>query len=341
MTLHFRLLGLHEIQWPRLDAFDDRVVFQTREWLNFLAESQSATPIVVEIRDGDIVAGYFSGLIVRKLGVRILGSSFPGWTTPYIGFNVQPPYSRAHLLEPLVRWVFQELRCLHVEISDRLLELKDGPAPAGMQQTTYRSYTSDLSKSEDELFGVMENACRRSITKAEQSGVTVEEAGDLDFADEYYAQLTDVLANQGRVPTYPVERVRLLLKHMLPTGRLLALRARNPEGHCIATCISAGMNRMAFFWGSASWRLEQQLRSSDYLHWYALRYWKSQGAKEFDWGGGGAYKGKYSVASHTVPWLYKSKHPWLTTVRNEAHTLLDRSQTFVGAVRPVSVHQPA
>jgi hypothetical protein len=83
------------VQWRTLDGFSDRVVFQTREWLNFIAESQRATPIVAEIRDGNTVAGYFSGLVVRKFGVRILGSSFPGWTTPYIGFN-WPPGIRGH-----------------------------------------------------------------------------------------------------------------------------------------------------------------------------------------------------------------------------------------------------
>src|SRR4029079_16951064 len=66
--------------WQTLDRFGDRVVFQTREWLDFIGESQSATPVVAEIRDQDTVAGYFSGLIFRKFGVRILGSSFPGWT---------------------------------------------------------------------------------------------------------------------------------------------------------------------------------------------------------------------------------------------------------------------
>src|SRR5439155_451341 len=101
VMIEFRLLEPTEIPWTTLDAFDDRVVFQTREWLNFIAESQHATPIVAEIREHGALAGYFSGLMVRKLGVRILGSSFPGWTTPYIGFNLNPGFSRSDLLGPL------------------------------------------------------------------------------------------------------------------------------------------------------------------------------------------------------------------------------------------------
>ena len=126
--LEIRTLEPRDIPWSALDAFEDRVVFQTRAWLEFIADSQRARPVVAEIRDGDAVAGYFSGLVVRKFGVRILGSSFPGWTTPYIGFNLMPGYSRSQMLEPLVRWAFRELRCIHVEVSDCHFLPTDGGA---------------------------------------------------------------------------------------------------------------------------------------------------------------------------------------------------------------------
>jgi len=54
------------------------------------------------------------------------------------------------------------------------------------------------------------------------------------------------------VPTYSAERVRLLMKQLFSTGRLLAVRARDPEGRCIATSLCPGFNNTAFFWGNAS-----------------------------------------------------------------------------------------
>ena len=332
--VEIRTLEPNEIPWSALDAFEDRVVFQTRAWLEFIAESQRARPVVAEIRDGDTVAGYFSGLVVRKFGVRILGSSFPGWTTPYIGFNLLPGYSRSQMLEPLVRWAFRDLRCVHVEVSDVRFLPTDGGA-GQLDRSAYESYKSDLTRSEDELFAGMESACRRCIRKAEKSGVTVEEAHDPEFADEYYAQLKDVFAKQGKLPTYGVERVRSLLNHMRPTGRLLAVRAFNPDGRCIATSLYPGMNDVAFFWGNASWRSEQSWRPNEYLHWYALRYWKARGVRLFDWGGGGTYKEKYGVAPHAVPWFYKSRFRLLTTIRNEARSLFYRSQQLVGRLHGV------
>lgn len=330
--LNVRRLDTREIPWNTLDAFDDRVVFQTREWLAFIAESQRATPVVAELREGDTVVGYFSGLVVRKFGMPILGSSFPGWTTPYIGFNTRPGFSRAALIEPIAQWAFRDLRCLHLEVSDRGFAVDAGES-ARMHQSAYESYKTDLTRSEDELFKRMDSACRRCIRKAEKSGVVVEEAHDAAFADEYYAQLVDVFAKQGKPPTYSADRVRTLLKHMLPTGRLLALRARNPEGRCIGTGIYPGMNDIAFFWGNASWRSEQHWRPNEYLHWYAMRYWKQRGVQLFDWGGGGTYKEKYGVEPHAVPWLYKSKYPLITTIRNEARSLFYRSQRLVGMIR--------
>ena len=47
------------------------------------------------------------------------------------------------------------------------------------------------------------------------------------------SQLKDVFGKQGLVPLYDLARVRKLIKHHRPTGRLLLLRVRNAEGRSI------------------------------------------------------------------------------------------------------------
>lgn len=332
--LQFRVLRPEEIPWERLDAFPDRVVFQTREWLNFISETQNAKIIVAEIRRGGNLAGYFSGLQLRKFGVRTLGSPFPGWATPYIGFNLLPGFSRSEALHGLRQWAFQELRCLHFEACD--WGFRNETIDAGdMDAMPYESYSSDLTKTEEELFNAMESACRRCIRKAEKTGVTIEHACDDAFAGEYYEQLQDVFAKQGRLPTYDLKRVQSLVRNLGSTDRVLLVRARNPEGRSIATGIYPGMNEVAYFWGNASWRTEQHLRPNETLHWYAMRYWKNRGAKVFDWGGGGAYKEKYGVEPLSVPGFYKSKYRLITVARNEARALYYRSQRLIGRLRGV------
>src|SRR5438046_7604696 len=99
--MKFHKIDFKTADWKHLDSFADRTVFQTREWLQFVSESQGATPVLAELRDGGDVLGYFTGLTLSKFGLRVLGSSFPGWTTPYIGFNLKQGVSRRNALQAL------------------------------------------------------------------------------------------------------------------------------------------------------------------------------------------------------------------------------------------------
>jgi hypothetical protein len=327
--MKFYPIDFKTVDWKLLDSFADRTVFQTREWLQFVSECQNATPVLAELREGSEVVGYFTGLTFSKFGLKVLGSSFPGWTTPYIGFNLKPGVSRRAALEALDKFAWDDLKCLHLEVSDPHFTFEDAEA-LGFKAEYYGSYRTDLTKPEDELFNGMESACRRCVRKAEKSGVKIEEAHDLAFADEYYEQLQDVFAKQSLVPTYSVDRVRSLVKNLEPTGRVLLIRARDLEGKCIATGIYPGYNKIAEFWGNASFRAYQNLRPNEACHWYAIRYWKQRGAEIFDWGGEGTYKEKYGCKPHRVPWFTKSRYQIVGALRNEARNMFARKQKFLG-----------
>lgn len=328
-------IDLRTADWAALDGFADRTVFQTREWLSFIAETQQAVPVVAELREQGKLLGYFSGLTVTRFGVKILGSSFPGWTTPYIGFNLVPGASRTAALAAVEKMAWENLKCLHMEVSDPFFGDNDGEE-LGFARQFYTSYRTDLTKSEDALFNSMDSACRRCVRKAEKSGVVIEEAQDAGFADEYYEQLKDVFAKQSLLPTYDVHRVRSLVKHMQPTGRVLLVRARDPEGKCIASGIFPGFNKIVEFWGNASFRSSQNLRPNEALQWYVMRYWKRRGAEIYDWGGEGTYKEKYGCKAHQVPWLTKSRFQFISRLRNEAKEMFARKQRMLGWLRTKS-----
>ena len=108
-----------------MDAFSDRNVFQTAGWLEFVARTQGAEPVVARIeRDGE-PAGWFTGLIVRRFGVPILGSPFQGWTTGPMGFNLAPGIDRREAVEALVPFAFKRLHCLHLELLDRRAQFEE------------------------------------------------------------------------------------------------------------------------------------------------------------------------------------------------------------------------
>ncbi len=323
------IINSDAVDWARLDSFADRTVFQTREWLRFVRETQRAKIVLCELTDSGETVGYFTGLVFSRLGLRILGSSFPGWTTPYMGFNLVPGASRRAALLTIERLAWDTLKCVHMEVSDPFFAPDDGN-DLGFTCSSYASYRTDLTQTEDRLFNSMDSACRRCVRKAEKSGVTIEDAHDLAFADEYYAQLKDVFAKQGLVPTYTVERVRALVKNLEPTGRVLLVRARDAEGKCIATGIFPGFNKICEFWGNASFRSSQNLRPNEAIHWYVMKYWKSRGIEVYDWGGGGTYKEKYGCVPHDVPWFTKSRFKFISQLRGQAKLMYERKQRFEG-----------
>jgi len=330
--LKCRLIDPNTADEHKLDDFADRTVFQTRAWLNFLAETQKGEPVLVELRDGSDIAGYFTGLTVHRFGLKILGSSFPGWTTPYMGFNLLPGVERSSALQAIEDLAFGSLKCLHLEISDPYFSVEDG-ARLGYVCGAYVSYATDLRQTEDTIFQSMESACRRCIRKAEKSGVVLEEAHDIEFANDFYTQLVDVFDKQNKAPTYDRERVKALIRHLEPTGRLLLVRARDPERKCIATGIFPGFRRVAQFWGNASWRSGQSLRPNEAIQWYAMRYWKARGVELYDWGGGGHYKEKYGCAPYSVPWFSKSRFQAIRLLRDGARQVFDAKQRILGHVR--------
>jgi CelD/BcsL family acetyltransferase involved in cellulose biosynthesis len=323
-----------EVDWSALDRYADRNVFQTRAWLEFLAEIQRAEPVIAALEDGGEHLGYFSGLLVKRWGLRFLGSPLPGWTTPYLGFNLDPDVPRRVAAAALVEFAFKELRCAHLELRDRRLTADDtdGLGFGRRQDVGYddRTFEIDLSQSEDAIFGGMTSACRRCIRKAEKSGVTIEEATDAAFAGEFHDQLREVFVRQGLVPTYGVERVETLIRHLQPAGMLLLLRARDAEGRCIATGIYPAFGEMMFFWGGASLREHQHLRPNEALHWHAMRYWKQRGMTRYDLGGFMDYKEKYGGAEVAVPGFRRSRHAWVSVARTAAPAGMRAKQTIVG-----------
>lgn len=304
--LELKRVAVEEVDWDELDAFPDRVVYQTREWLSFLTATQGAEPIVAAVqRDGETV-GWFTGMLVRRYGLRILGSPFPRWLTQYMGFNLRDGVSRTEAAEALLAFALGPLGCNYVELRDRLIAPGDLPDLDSYRNRTL-TYLVDLSRDEEAVFKSFDGSTRTSVRRAEKAGVVIEEASDLEFADDYFAQLQDVFAKQGLTPTHDVERVREMFRHVHPSGHLLLLRARNAEGTCIASGIFPGMNEAAYFLGGASWREYQHLRPNEALVWHAMRTWKARGITSFDLGGGGKYKLKYRPEELIVPMLRRSR----------------------------------
>jgi hypothetical protein len=334
MNLSFVRLHSTLAEWDEiLGGLPERTIFQTREWLSFVAKAQGGEIVLAVLQSEGRIVGYFAGIIVTRMKLKILGSPLPGWTTSYMGLNLVDNVPRRAAVQALLCFAFHDQGCIHLEIMDRNLteeEVKD----LGLEYRLLCGFEVDLTQTEDQLLANMSSACRRCVRKAEKSGVIIHEADDTLFADEYYEQLQDVFKRQNLVPTYEVDRVRELIASVHCTGHLLLLRARDPQGRCIATGIFPAMNGTMYFWGGASWKASQGYRPNEALHWYAMKYWKAQGMRYYDMGGGGEYKRKFGGCEIRVPWFRASKYPGIPFVRDLTRHLFSwRQRALVFARR--------
>jgi hypothetical protein len=340
VTLRLERLDPNHRDWQLMDGFADRVVFQTEAWLSFLERTQRATLVLAAVKDGSSIVGFFTGLVIRRFGVPILGSPFAGWTTSYLGFNLVDPRRRREAWEALPRFAFGELGCLHLECRDRYTTEQDLQG-LGFASRPFTLFEIDLGLTEEQLLAAMTGPCRTAIRKAAKAGVVIEEATELGFADDYHAQLVDVFAKQQLDPSYDVERVRELIRLVGPTGNLLLLRARDPQGRSIATGIFPALNRTMYFWGGASWRQHQSLRPNEALFWYAMRYWKARGVTTFDMGGGGEYKRKFGPTESNVPSFTKSRFAAIAALRDPAQRVVVARQRAMARLRRRPTAPPA
>jgi Acetyltransferase (GNAT) domain len=330
--VRFERLELADVDWEHLNSFADRSVFQTRQWLEFIARSQGAEPVVAELRDGASSAGYFTGLIVRPYGIRVLGSPMPGWTTAFMGFNLEPGVSRRAATEALLEFAFGPLRCLHLELKDRNLTLADVEG-LGFDHTPWRGLEVDLRRPKDEIFTGMKRMCRKNIRKAQREGVVIEEADPDGFAEDHYAHVADVFAKQSLVPPFDAERIRQLIDAVHPSGRLLLLRARGPDGASIASGVFPAMNQRMHFLTSGSLRPQQSLRPNEALVWHAIGWGQSRGIETLDLGGYLSYKLKYGGEVVELPFLRKSRSRSIAGMRNLARTAFEARQIARGRLR--------
>ena len=311
--------------------------FHGAAWLAYLQAAFGAEPVVATVRLDGRAVGHVVGAIVRRYGVRILGSPLRGWGTQYLGFLLDPGVDRRLVADALVPFAFRDLGCLHVELGDPWLSIE------AMAGSAYRlepgiTYVADLRPDESAILGAMRQTTRNYTRQALRKGLTVEVATDAAFADEYHAQLSEVFGRQGLAPTYPVERVRTLISTVGPSGDLLCLRVRDPAGKCIATGIFVGRNRRAVLWGAAFRREDADLHPNEAMHWEAMRHWRARGITLYDLGGGGDYKAKFGAVIVPTPRYVASRYAVLDAGRSAVRRLFRARQVVVGRRR--SGHVP-
>ncbi len=310
----FKRVDINNVQLESMEEPGELNIFQTLPWIKYLSKTQGAEPVILSVFSDACLAGYFTGLILNKFGLRMFGSPLRGWSSYFMGSDLSPAVSRNEVLRALPGYVFKELRCHYIEIIEPRLkpEELDG-LPYKVEHLSW--FSIDLTKSEEELFANMAHSGRNCIRKSIKSGVVIEEANDISFVDEYYAQHMEVMKRQSLLPIYSLDALRYMVEELLPTGDMLLLRAIIPGGPCIATGIFLFKNDLGMFWGAASRREHQHLRPNEPLAWYGMKKLKARGIRVLNFGGEcKQYKEKLGCRDANLYRLMKAKNPILERV---------------------------
>jgi CelD/BcsL family acetyltransferase involved in cellulose biosynthesis len=322
-----------------LEQREDAEAFHSSAWLAFLAESQGAEPVVAIVRQEGRPVGWFVGAIVRRFGLRILGSPLKGWGTGFMGFLLDEGVDRRAAAEALVRFAFRDLRCVHVELADPRL------GPAGMTELGFgiepaATFMVDLESPEEAVFGRIRRTTRQAIRKEMRRGLRSEVATDLGFADDFHAQLRDVFAHHRLAPPYGVERVRQLVRALQPTGQLLMIRIREPGGRVVGTAIAIVHGRTAVGWGLAWLRDLKDCHPVELLWWEMIRLSRARGAHRFDCAGLGDYKAKYGGVPAPTYRFHRSRSPVLRLGRAALRAMIRGRQRLVAVGERLGAGRP-
>ena len=229
-------LPFDPVAWDAIvERYPDAEVFHSSAWLAFLAASQGAEPVVAVVNEGDRPVGHFVGAIVRRYGVRILGSPLRGWGTERMGFLLEDGADRRAAADSLVPFAFHDLRLSPCRARGR--------APDGRGDGRLRLPDRDRQHVRRRPGAVRGGDLRPDEAEdatVHPPGRSAEElhaeiASDLAFADEFHEQLRDVFGRQGLVPTYGIERVRQLIRTRPAVGSAAAaaraVAGRGDRGH--------------------------------------------------------------------------------------------------------------
>lgn len=293
-------------------------IFTTYAWMRFLMKNQRVEPVVLSLYRDDCEDAVFVGGIIKKAGIRILGSPFEGWLTPDMGFIRINELHIEQALYAVRGYAFRTLKCWFVQITDKEISLADISDKFHYQPS--KVLYLDNSRNKDEILAGFTKNGRRDVRAFERKGAHICKVPfDRNFADLYYDQLIDVFAKQGLKPFYSREKVYDLVEALAPCPeRVLALKACLEDGTCIATVFSFGYKKWGYFIGAASFREYQKYLPNEGLFWAFVCHWNEKTVPSLDLVGYRQYKMKYAPEMVDKPTIYFERFPGLLFMKKIA-----------------------
>lgn len=194
------------------------------------------------------------------------------------------------------------LRLLQSELAERGFVHADVapdwviPESDGLSQNARASLRLDLRSDEDQLFGGFRKNTRYEIRRAERMGVSIDRADSPAQVSEFLA-LYQRMAERKHFQPDSIEHVRQIVGWLIEDPSRGTLLRATHEGVLIGgvVVVRAGQ-RCWYIWGSTE--RNHDVNAGHLLQWHALRWAKSHGSTEYDFGG-------YTVGAVSGPAWFK------------------------------------
>ena len=166
----------------------------------------------------------------------------------------------------------------------RYLELRGGrkylgDAPAS---TSFYGHRLELNANETSVFERIDPATKRSIRKAEQSGLTIEFSRDQKAVGEFYGLLCKTRRRLG-VPPQPFSFFREIHRHVLDQNKGWIVLARLGEVPVASAVFFRSKNTSIYKFGASDDRF-QHLRANNLVMWRAIKKSIAEGLQSLDFG---------------------------------------------------------
>ena len=284
-------------------ARPDHSVFHLAAWAKVLTETYTHQPFYLKIT----VAGTEAAL-VPLIEVRSPVTGRRGVSLPFADFAgplwIEPRQDAA---------VYQALLCLAAERKWKHLELRGGATPAvgAASFRTYHSHELALSCGLSQVAGQFPASTRRSIRRAERSGLTITVSRDSNAMLAYY-QLHCRTRRRHGLPPQPFAFFQAISRHLIQPGQgaiVLAERA----GVAMAGAVFLHSGGRAIYKFGASDKDHWNLRPNHGLMWSAIQYLTDSGCRSLHFGrtsndDAGLLRFKQSWAAADSPLSYFRHH---------------------------------
>ena len=311
--------AFREDEWnSRIARYPSKTVYHTSEWLAFIEESQGLEKVIYEIVMDEQVVGYLPGFIIKKGPIKIFGSPFPGWTTPYMGPLIDKTVPQQLFFKEFKKLMKKE-GYHYAEIGNSILDIEIAKKENFIIGEGV-TYIAEVKSSPEEILSCYNKTTRNCVRKAIKNGLVVETTTDVSFTDYYYAQLQEVFSKHKMKPTYSKDRVRLLIKKLLPSNKIMLTWVKYQD-KVIASYIDVIDGLWMHSFGCVSAQENLKLCPNELARFHVMCRAAEKGVKHYDMTGGGTYKAKFGSKRTTTHTIIYSRYG-LFHARNLAKKLI-------------------